>query len=244
MDRKTALEILEALAAGVSPATGEVTDFKTILEERNVIRALQFAIDYLTVEEPHLHEAVTGIENREIDVVMELIKDEGKTVTANNLTSFFLGNRTFKNEKLLRHPLYGKYQGKFTKGQLIDFFHVRLNALKAEVLRNQVNDGAEPFTFYEQEKFNRLSANAVNQLRDKVASLGIVKSEGLTENVISARKMHPRAYEPWSSEEIELLRKAIQYTNDLELLSSCFQRGKTSIEAATAKLFRSESVNA
>jgi hypothetical protein len=55
-----------------------------------------------------------------------------------------------------------------------------------------------------------LSLNAVNQLRAKVSALGIAKSEGLSENVLSARKKHPRAFEPWSAEEIELLRKATQ----------------------------------
>ena len=36
--------------------------------------------------------------------------------------------------------------------------------------------------------------------------------------------------------EKELLSKAIKYTNDLELLSNCFQRGKGSIESCGRRL--------
>src|SRR5690606_37131916 len=79
--------------------------------------------------------------------------------------------------------------------------------------------------------FNNLSDKSLNQLKEKIDKLGILKTENLTESVITARINYPRAYESWTDKEKKLLAKAIKYTNDLELLSECFQRGKVSIES-------------
>jgi hypothetical protein len=90
--------------------------------------------------------------------------------------------------------------------------------------------------FFKKEKFNRLSENAIKQLKEKVNELGIEKTENLSEYVLNARTIHPRAYESWSDKEKTLLSKALEYTNDLDLLSTCFQRGKGSIEACGLKM--------
>ena len=47
MDKNTTIEILEALASGYSPKTGEMFPDESVLNEREVIRALQIAIDEL-----------------------------------------------------------------------------------------------------------------------------------------------------------------------------------------------------
>lgn len=47
MDKNTTIEILEALASGYSPKTGEMLPDESVLNEREVIRALQIAIDEL-----------------------------------------------------------------------------------------------------------------------------------------------------------------------------------------------------
>ena len=39
-----------------------------------------------------------------------------------------------------------------------------------------------------------------------------------------------------NNKEKTLLSKALEYTNDLDLLSTCFQRGKGSIEACGLKI--------
>lgn len=51
MDLNKSITILEALALGCSPHTGEVLE-DGILNDRDVIRALQFAIDELKEQEP------------------------------------------------------------------------------------------------------------------------------------------------------------------------------------------------
>jgi hypothetical protein len=160
MDKNRTIEILEALASGCSPKTGEMTSDESILNERDVIRALQFAIDEL--------------------------KKESK----NNIVK----------EKKLKDEGYKK----------IDYF--------------------------QQEKFNNISDSAINRIKELVKSFGILKTDNLSESIINARVVYPRAYESWSLEEKELLNKAIKLTNDLDILSECFQRGKGSIETYGQKL--------
>lgn len=47
MDINKTIEILEALASGCSPTTGEMINNDSVLNERDVIRAIQIAIDQL-----------------------------------------------------------------------------------------------------------------------------------------------------------------------------------------------------
>lgn len=159
MDKNTTIEILEGLASGYSPKTGEMLPDESVLNEREVIRALQIAID-------------------------ELKKD---IVTK-------VAQKKQKDEKYKE----------------IDYFRT--------------------------EKFNTLTEAAIQKLKARIETLGIQKTENLSENILKARVLYPRAYEPWSSEEKELLTKAIEYTNDLGILSECFQRGKNSIETFGQKI--------
>uniref|UniRef100_UPI0023F126F3 hypothetical protein n=1 Tax=Flavobacterium filum TaxID=370974 RepID=UPI0023F126F3 len=89
---------------------------------------------------------------------------------------------------------------------------------------------------FEKEKFNKITENGIKQLKEKISEIGILKTENLSDYVVEARKTYPRAYENWSAKEIEILSKAIKYTNDLSLLADCFQRGKGSIEQAAKKI--------
>ena len=73
-------------------------------------------------------------------------------------------------------------------------------------------------------------------MKEKINELGVVKTENLSEYIQNARVNYPRAYESWSEVEKELLSKAIKYTNDLDLLSECFQRGKGSIESCGQRI--------
>lgn len=159
MDKNTTIEILEALASGYSPKTGEILPDESVLNEREVIRALQFAIDEL------------------------------KKVVVEKVASKKPKDDRFKE---------------------IDYFKT--------------------------EKFNTLTEAAIGKLKERIKAFGIQKTENLSENIIKIRVVYPRAYEPWSSEEKELLTKAIKYTNDLEILSECFQRGKGSIETLGQKI--------
>ena len=235
MDINKTIEILEALASGCSPTTGEMIENESVLNERDVIRALQIAIDNLKTSEA---QPISDIEIDETDIksVIDLFKGEEQNPTSNKLVGFFLGTRKFKNETLVSNELYGKYRNLYQRGQLLDFFTQYLSDNKLTNRNNRKNNPYKEIDFFQKETFNRLSEKAINQLKEKVDELGILKNENLSEYVQNARINHPRAYESWTDTEKELLRKAIEYTNDLDLLSDCFQRGKGSMESCGQRL--------
>jgi hypothetical protein len=230
MEINKAIEILEALASGCSPKTGESIDKDSVLNERDVIRALQIAIDNLKANKPY---TVLKIEIEEEDIkgVLELFKEQKQNPTPHKLAGFFIGSTKFINETIMQDQLYGKYQNLYQKGQLLDFF------TQFSSKNNLINEKPyKDINFFQETVFNNLSEKAINQLKEKVKELGVQKSENLSEYVQNARVNHHRAYEPWTEIEKELLTKAMKYTNDLELLSYCFQRGKGSIESCGQRL--------
>jgi len=59
----------------------------------------------------------------------------------------------------------------------------------------------------------------------RVAALPLIKdSASLHPNLRDARRQYPRAYEPWSAEEDELLKTAREHTNDPVRLARVFGR--------------------
>ena len=97
---------------------------------------------------------------------------------------------------------------------------------------------AKDNNIFRRNTYNRLSAAAINQLEEKVSALDLQMKDQPPENVQSARKTHSRAYEPWQKDENILLWKALDYTNDLDLLARCFQRSKNSIAAHAHQLIK------
>lgn len=234
MTRNETLKVLEALASGCSPTTGEMLELESVLHERSVIRALQIAIEAVK-KDTAVSEATVLIDSEEVLTAMHLFEGVQQKPTANRLIGFFLASRNFRNHQITEHPLYGKYQHRYQKGQLLDFLNefFETNGFSKSGSKRSEREELE---FFQGEIFNRLSESALVQLKEKVNALGVWKTEGLTEYILSIRKTYPRAYESWSSEEKRLLERALQYTNDLELLSHCFQRGKGSINAMAAQL--------
>ncbi len=239
MDINKAIQILEALASGCSPATGEIIPNDNILNDRTVIRALQFAIDNLKKEHTEKSTDIE-IEENDIQAALQLFKEQDRNPTANNLTGFFLSTRQFKNPTLLSSKLYGKFKGAYTSGQLLDFFSQYLVENQIAPKNKFRDDAYRQIDYFEKEKFNKLTENGIKQLKEKISEIGILKTENLSDYVVEARKVYSRAYEHWSDKETELLSKAIKYTNDLNLLADCFQRGKGSIESAAKKIIYSD----
>jgi DNA helicase-4 len=86
--------------------------------------------------------------------------------------------------------------------------------------------------------YNQLAPAAVKQLKKKVAALDLQIKSTATAKIHQARKKHPRAYEPWQKEENTLLWKALDFTNDLDVLAQSFQRSKSSIAAQAHLLIK------
>ena len=234
MDTNKAIEILEALASGCSPITGEIIDNDSVLNERVVIRALQMVIDQLNNARKFQNN--TEIDEIDIKTAIKLFSEHERNATANSLACFFLGIRKFKNENIVSNSLYGKFKNVYSKGQLLDFFNQYLSENQLINRKNFKNRPFQEIDFFRKEKFNSLSEKAIHQLKEKINELGVIKTENLSEYVQNARINYPRAYESWSDTEKELLSKAIKCTNDLDLLSECFQRGKGSIESCGQQL--------
>lgn len=239
MDINKTIEILEALASGCSPTTGEVIGNDSVLNERNVIRALQIAIGRL--KETGSAE-IRNIEINEDDIrsVIELFKDEGQNITPNKITNFFLADSKIKNENITTSELFGKYKNVYQKGQLLDILTQYLSEHKSLIKKERKSEPWEGIDFFKKETFNKLSEDAIGQLKEKVNKLGVLKTEKLPDYVLVARAKYPRVYESWAPVEDELLKNAMQHTNDLTLLSECFQRGEGSIEIRGKKLLYEE----
>lgn len=226
MGRNKAIEVLDALASGCSPITGEAIN-ESVLNERVVIRALQVAIEVLKNNAISSTSEIDICE-KDIKAAIQLYTEHNQIPTVLRLIGFFLGTKKFMNDFLTTSQLYGKYRGKYSEGQLFDFF---TNYFAENKMSNDSKIKLfSEIDFFKKEKFNKLSENAITQLKEKVRELGIEKIDNLSDYVLTARVVHPRAYELWSEKEKILLSKALEYTNDLDLLSTCFQRGKSSVE--------------
>lgn len=267
MKIEKALETLEALASGCSPQTGELVESESVLNERDVIRALERAIYELErlhnlkdelnerdLEKPELkinnigikkNELATNIKeininNKEVDTVIKLFQSIDYSHTYTRLAHFFLKSKQFDSPVLNSNELYGKYFGQYRKQDLEKFFrrYFLENGFTSngKDKKNRKPLPWENVIFFKLEKFNNLTEKAIEQLKGKINEIGILKTEDLTPSTISSRIKYFRAYESWSDKEKELLEKAMKYTNDVELLSECFQRGNGSIKACGKRL--------
>ncbi|MEJ2054659.1 MAG: hypothetical protein P8X42_12135 [Calditrichaceae bacterium] len=228
MDKYKALQILEALADGCSPETGEILGKDNLINNSRVNSALNIAITELKRSAVKADEV--NIEDQDIKDAISLFKEYFLKPSPNRLIGFFLGTRKFRNQKILLHPIYGKYRNQYQKGQLLDFFE---NYFERE------KSAAQPWqeiAYFQEQTFNKLSDKAINQLKKKIRALGIMKTDNLTENILQARKRYRRSHEPWTTEELDLLTKALKYTNDLSLLSECFGRSRTAVEICGQKI--------
>ncbi|WP_439185886.1 hypothetical protein [Carboxylicivirga taeanensis] len=241
MEKETVIEILEALASGFSPITGEEIATDSVLNERNVIRALQIAIDELKLKADIINKEFP-ISNLELTDTITTFLELELNPTTTRLTNFFLGLKRFDCQEINEHKLFGKYNGKVSKGVLTDHLTEFLKQLPKRKKSKEDLPWAN-IDFFQKETFNNLSEKAINQLQQKIDSIEIVKTDNISEYIQNARLQYPRAYEPWSESEKELLSKAMKYTNDLDLLTCCFKRGKGSIESCGKRILFEKAEN-
>lgn len=240
MNLNQTITVLEALASGCSPTTGAIVAPESVLNERDVIRALQVAIEQLKNERLKDQPGI-DIDAAEIESVIQLLSEQQHGATHNKLADFFIAGRTFKNDSLTSHELYGKYKGRYAKGQLQDFFSAWLqdnNHAKQgkKISQKEIEQPWKAIDFFQQALFNHYSVENMERLKQQVSELGLSKSEHLAAYIQKARLHYPRSHEPWKAPEDELLWNALQQTNDLNFLSSCFQRGPNAIEERGKRL--------
>ena len=247
------IEILEALASGCSPLTGEVINHDSVLNEREVIRALESAISKLedrisTKANSSFENSVLEITENDANKAIELFQSIDYNPTYSRLTHFFLKSKQFDYPLLNTNELYGKYFGSYTQKEMHTFFKKHLTenglSLHGKVKKKKKIEPWDDIDFFKQEKFNTLNEKAIDQLKSKITDIGVLKTEDLSEYIIKSRQTYTRAYENWSDTEKLLLEKALKYTNDLELLSECFQRGPGSIKSCGKRLIYESQQNA
>ncbi|RYD97191.1 MAG: hypothetical protein EOP54_11650 [Sphingobacteriales bacterium] len=229
MNLHQTITVLEALASGCSPATGAMVAGESVLNERDVIRALQVAIEQLKNEPPGKQPGVK-IDPEDIHEAIRLFKEHQQAASPQNLAGFFLATKAFKQEPIRVHALYGKYKDLYANGQLQDFFTAWLQDNKTE------EKPWKGIDFFQQPGFNHYTATAIDQLKQQVSALGLSKRDHLVAYIQKARLHYPRSHEPWKAPEDELLWAALQQTNELSLLSDCFQRGANAIEERAKRL--------
>ncbi len=235
MDKNRTIEIVEALVCGCSPVTGAMPNNDSVSHERDMIRALLIAINLLGIDES---EVISEIEIDDLDSkkVLELFKEEEQRPTPHSSVGLFLRIRRFKNKTAIFNQLYGKYENMLKKGQLLDFFTQYLSGNKLNDRNNLKDNPYCEIDFFQKETFNRRTEKAVNPLKEKVDTLGGKKMKTSLIMFKSSRINHSRAYEPLTDVKKQLLGRAMEYTNDLELLPYCFQRGKGSKESCEQRL--------
>jgi len=180
-------------------------------------------------------ESETVIDEKDIAEAITIFQRCEYAPTYSRLSHFFLQSKDFDYTEITSHPFYGRYKNLFSKKELHKILKIYLInngfSLHGKIKKDRSNHSWRNIEFFNEDKFNNLSDSAIKQLKEKISEMGIQKSENLSENIILSRINYPRAYEPWSEKEEELLRRAMEYTNDLELLTECFQRGRGSIES-------------
>jgi hypothetical protein len=235
MSPQEAKNILEALADGCSPITGEVLPLDSIVMEEEVIEALLVAIDALRGNTAVSH---VQIDPAELMAVVALFRQFDRSASSNQLMHFLLGTRDFKIESMMQHPLYGKYAKRYQKGELGDYLEQWVKAENIVARLPKAATESELHPFFHAPIYNKLSEKGIEQLRTKVKALPMQHVANLSEALIERRKLHPRANEPWPEEEQRLLKIALEYTNDIEFLVGCFGRSYASIAAQSEKFLQ------
>ncbi len=120
---------------------------------------------------------------------------------------------------------YGKLKGIVKQKTLLEFLHQK------EIPNTLIYAEPDLPEFFRKTTFNHLKEEAIKVIKQVIAELPSEKP-ATTHTIVELRKKHKRAHEPWTKAEINIFEKAIEQTNDLELLSGLMQRSVRSIVAA------------
>jgi hypothetical protein len=251
MTHTEALLILEAMADGCSPLTGEVLPHDHLLLDESVMEAILIALEVLRaapatgagasgkstraaskVAKPDLTAVDVVLPEDDLWAAVELYRALAINPTANRIAALLCGTPAVKEDEIKRHPLFGKYGGRYQKAQIVPWLE------EWSKLHNVIpsrENTKELHPYFAEPHFNKLSPPAIAQLKAKVEAIPIVKLEGLSDDLVERRKTLPRSHEPWPEEELRLLKKATEFTNDLEFLMQCFGRSALALSAQAEK---------
>lgn len=243
MEKEKAIFILDALASGSVPQTGEVLKGHQILKEDDVVRALQEAVLTLKLANRQKAYGPVHLEEEKIVEVMAFFLGIERNPNPHRLAQFFTGSQAVKQEELRKHPLFGNQSQYCRYAQLKDHFSTYFEDNPQIVRQYFVDEVAWKQVLYFQKKsFNHLTEQEAADIKLSIGKIPMAKREKLSPELREIRARFPRSHEPWSSVEKALLGEAISKTNDLYFLSECFQRGKNAIEICGQKLIYNDEV--
>ena len=82
--------------------------------------------------------------------------------------------------------------------------------------------------FFQSPFYNTCTDDTLEHFRQQIRQLGISKDIS-SASVQELRKKHPRHGEPWTEEEVQIIRQLMTYTNHLDVFIDCLQRSERSI---------------
>ena len=126
-------------------------------------------------------------------------------------------------------------KGKYNK----EFVELLERDVTAELKKHKANWLGElayqPKEYFSGPVFNEVSEPQTVTFRKVVKNWGLYANK-LTPYQQESRNRHPRAYEPWKDEEVELLQHLLDLTNDAEYISQVLGRSENSIITAGDRL--------
>ncbi|MFN8673630.1 MAG: hypothetical protein U0457_16300 [Candidatus Sericytochromatia bacterium] len=241
------VQILENLANGVNPISKEKLQ-DSFINERDIIRALQFAIDSINENANYVKKATELylpfdkkflLEKENLLEVVKEISFLGIKPTPMLIARVFIGSDSLNNKKLSELKFFSSLKGIAKFNKLKDKLEKFFLDNQEEISKNSYSDDDfKTFDLSIIPIFNKFKDTTLDKLRAKVNSIPIIKTENdFKDNpsIIELRKSYPRAYEPISEEETNLFNKALEYSNDAKILSEVFQRNLNSITARLKK---------
>jgi hypothetical protein len=128
---------------------------------------------------------------------------------------------------------YGKLQRKTRLSDIRD----RLKEYFEKNIYKDVKEEVE--SFFSAETYIHLADDERQNLEALICSIPMQRTaESLTPVMADIRKTYSRSHEPWSYEEMEAFKTAVQKTNDIAFLSALFRRSPGAIRGIYEQLLK------
>lgn len=222
MNESKIIETFEALLDGFMPSTGECIKDNLIINDRLVVRSLQAAI--LKLQSNNSNKEIVSeesISNDDYVIVAKLFTSNNINPTKDRFRKFFAGKFLTVFSKIDDHYLFGKYKNSLTGRQIYNCIQYKWKEVKIPKLRSYQPKSLDNNTIKEVIELNK----------NKINNLPIIKNVNGNLQILKARKIFPRAYEPSSYAEDIILKDLIKTKVSLKQISTILKRGLGAVES-------------
>jgi len=148
----------------------------------------------------------------------------GSVVSHRKLSKILTANiNEYEDDSLKKLTFYGLLKDKFSHSDINP--HIK-RFLEENPSAKGVLTEAEVEEFFTSAVFQNISEDELGKIRTEINGLPLLRADESISNdyILEQRKTYKRSYEPWGERETGLFLTAVEKTNDMELLSSLFQR--------------------